>query len=114
MKTYTETQKRNIAKNIVAACTDVEKLTKQGYDYLYQCNGFIAHYDIYGFKAYYSDYSLKDDIEQNARANQWHNFKPSDNNYDYYMAKRDIYNMILGYFTAKQFINEHVKFIHIY
>lgn len=38
---------------------DMNDLSKQAYDFLYQQSGFIAHYNHYGFIEYY-----KDNIEQ--------------------------------------------------
>lgn len=102
-----------IVANVLKACKDIEKLNKTGYDFLYQCNGFIAHYDINGFKAYYADHSLIDDIEQNARANQWNNFRPGESHYEYYMSRREVYNAILGAFVANQFMREHFIFVHV-
>jgi len=124
MKPLTETQKRLISKNVLAACRDIEKLNKTGYNFLNLCSGFIAHYDIHGFKAYYSEHSLVDDIEANAKANQWHNFRAGERNADYYHAKRDCYNMILGGLVARialnqqfdhpmQFLRDHLTIVHI-
>lgn len=124
MTPLTTRQKQLIAKNVLAACKDITKLNKTGYDFLSQANGFIAHYDLEGFKAYYSDVSLQCDIECNAVANQWRNFRQGERNYDYYMAKREVYNMILGGFVAREmldtqysqavdFLRSHVQFVHI-
>lgn len=124
MKTLTETQKRLISKNVLAACRDIEKLNKTGYNFLYLCSGFIAHYDINGFKAYYQTHDLQADIEANAKANQWHNFRAGERDADYYHAKRDCYNMILGGLVARQalndqfedamrFLRDHVTVIHV-
>lgn len=113
MKLLTPTQQKRIVNNVVAACSDIDKLNKQGYNFLYLCSGFIAHYDLYGFQAYYSDHSLEQDLADNARSNQWHNFKPSDHLYEYMMQKRETYNMILGALAAKQFMRDHIQVIHI-
>jgi hypothetical protein len=113
MKLLTPTQQKRIVSNVVAACSDISKLNKQGYDFAYQCSGFIAHYDRYGFIAYYEDYSLEQDLADNARSNQWHNFGPSDAYYEYYMQKRETYNMILGALAARQFMRDHVQVIHV-
>jgi len=124
MKPMTDTEKRLTAKNVLAAVKDINKLNKRGYNFLYLCSGFIAHYDINGFKAYYSDHSLHADIDRYAKQNQWSNFKPSDRDYDYYMAKRDCYNQILGGLVAREYIDtlfgdavkflqDHVKIIHV-
>jgi hypothetical protein len=92
----TQRQQDLIVKNVLKACKDIELLNKTGYKYLYLCSGFIAHYDINGFKAYYSDHSLEEDILANARANNWLNFRPEDENYAYYMTKRAVYQRILA------------------
>lgn len=110
---YTETQKKRIANNIIKACYDINKLSKQAYNYLNLCSGFIAHYNHAGFIDHYTHYSLQKDIEANARMNQWHNFTPQDRDYAYYMSKRDIYNMILGRIVAREFVRDHFSFIHI-
>jgi hypothetical protein len=108
-----------IVNNIVKACTDIEYLNTTGYKFIYLASGFIAHYNLNGFKAYYSDHSLKRDIELNAKSNMWNNFIPSDRNYDYYMSKKDIYQRILGQLVAKdeldaiQFMRDHFQIIHI-
>lgn len=108
LKPLTATQQARIVNNVTAACRDITKLNKTGYDFLYQANGFIAHYDIEGFKAYYSEPgSLQADIEANARSNQWHNFRPGERDADYYHSKRDTYNAILGRFCAAEYFNRH-------
>lgn len=117
-----------IIKNVLAACGNIDKLNKRGYDFLYQCSGFIAHYDIHGFKEYYRDHSLVADIEANYSQNQWRNYKPGERFADYYHSKRDIYNAILGNLLAVEvtrksfdaqlgdpikFMREHFQVIHI-
>lgn len=110
----TEQQKKNIARNVLAACRDINKLNGTGYKFLNLCSGFIAHYDINGFKDYYREPgSLQRDIEANARANQWGNFRPGERDADYYHSKRDAYNMILGGFCAVQFMRDHFQIVHI-
>lgn len=94
LKPYTPQQQKLIVSNVIKACKDIQKLNGTGYKYLYLCSGFIAHYDVNGFKAYYSRYSLLEDILNNARYNQWGNFNPKDSDYAYYMSKREIYNAI--------------------
>jgi len=89
-----------IIKNIVAACGNIEKLNKRGYDFLNGCAGFIAHYDLEGFKDYYRDNSLVADIEANHAQNQWRNFQAGERFADFYHSKRDIYNAILGNLLA--------------
>ena len=83
-------------KNVVAACKDIEKLNKRGYQFLNLSIGFIAHYNIHGFKDYYSSpATLKTDILYWQDSNQWDNFHPGDRDYDYQMAKKAVYNRIV-------------------
>ena len=108
LKPLTDIQQTRIVNNVTAACRDISKLNKTGYDFLYQANGFIAHYDLQGFKAYYGEPgSLQADIEDNARGNQWHNFRKGEQNADYYHSKRDTYNAILGRFCAAEYFKRH-------
>ena len=115
----TPRQKALIVSNVLKACQDIEQLNSTGYKYLYLCSGFIAHYNLQGFKAYYSDHSLKRDIEANYRQNQWRNFAPSDEHASYYHSKRDVYNAILGGLVARDeldaqiFMRDHFQIIHI-
>ncbi len=75
---------------------DIQFLTKAAYGHLYLCSGFIAHYDIWGFRDHYKNVSwLMDTIKHNAPINQWNNFHPGEKDYDYYMQKKEIYNQIL-------------------
>ena len=94
MNAYTEKEKSLIIKNVLAACRDITKLNKRGYNFLYLANGFIAHYNLQGFIDYYTDKSLKADILQNQAFNQWRNFSAADRDFDYYMAKKQVYNAI--------------------
>ena len=95
MTPLTERQKTLIVNNVVRACKNIDNLNKTGYNFLYLCSGFIAHYDLYGFIASYTGESLKRDIVSFAGQNQWNNFRPGERDYDYYMAKKDVYNRIL-------------------
>jgi hypothetical protein len=92
----TETQKKMIVNNVLAACKDITKLRKFAYHYLYLCSGFIAHTSLNGFIDFYERYSLADDIIRNADANMWRNFRPGERNYEYMMEKAEIYKMILA------------------
>ena len=85
-----------IVNNVVAACKDINKLNKTGYDFINIASGFIAHYNLHGFIDYYGreDNSLMVDILRNKANNQWNNFRPNDYDYDYYMQKKQIYNAI--------------------
>ena len=91
----TERQKTLIVNNVVKACKNIDNLNRTGYNFVYQASGFIAHYDLYGFIASYTGESLKRDIVSFAGQNQWNNFRPGERNYDYYMAKKDVYNRII-------------------
>ncbi len=92
---YTERQATLIVNNVVRACSDITKLNGTGYKYINLCPGFIAHYNRYGFIDYYERNSLREDILRNAEMNRWLNFRPGDENYEYYMAKADIYRRIV-------------------
>ena len=91
----TERQKSLIVSNVVKACKDITQLNKTGYRYLNLCSGFIAHYDLYGFIDFYTHVNLKNDLVGFAGQNQWKNFRPGERDYEYYMAKADVYNRIL-------------------
>jgi hypothetical protein len=91
----TPTNQKLIVNNVLAACKDIAKLNKTGYGFLYLAYGFIAHYNLYGFIDHYKrDSSLKDKILHQQEYNQWANFRPGEQNYDYYVSKRDVYNKI--------------------
>jgi hypothetical protein len=62
LKPITDTEQRLIVRNVISACKDTKKLNKRGYNFLYLASGFIAHYDIEGFKGVYSPYGLRSDI----------------------------------------------------
>jgi hypothetical protein len=94
----TERQQTLIVNNVLAACQDISKLNKTGYKFLYLCSGFIAHYDMYGFKGYYGSKGhkwLMHDILDNSGANQWRNFRPGERDYEYYSSKAKVYNKIV-------------------
>jgi hypothetical protein len=92
----TERQKTLIVSNVVKAVKNIDNLNKTGYNFVYQCSGFIAHYDLYGFIASYTGESLKRDLISYAGQNQWNNFRPGERDYDYMMAKKDVYNRIIA------------------
>jgi len=102
----TEKQKSLIVNNIVKACDDIHKLNGTGYKYIYLASGFIAHYNINGFKANYDlvdcGYSLADAILANAAANRWDNFNPGNDNYEYYKSKADVYKRIVDKLSNKK------------
>ena len=98
MNLRTEKQKKLIVNNVVKCINNnnMDILTKQSYDYLYLCSGFIAHYNRYGFIEYYKRENLLKDILMNFRYNQWDNFRPNEKDYSYYMEKKEIYNSIIN------------------
>jgi hypothetical protein len=91
----TERQKTLIVNNVVKAVADITKLNRTGYGFLYLASGFIAYYNLAGFKEQFKTHNLKRDILANHRQNQWLNFRPGDNDYDYYKSKADVYNRIV-------------------
>ena len=102
MQPYTLRQQQLIVNNVVAACRDISKLNKTGYQFISGCSGFIAHYDLHGFKSYYNDQwghycdnNLKADIVEYQRFNQWGNFHEGQQHFDYAMLKKAIYNAIV-------------------
>ena len=98
MDAITEKQKTLIVNNIIKACDDINKLNGTGYKFIYLASGFIAHYNLQGFKANYDlvdcGYSLADAILANESANKWLNFREGDRDYLYYKSKADIYQRI--------------------
>lgn len=99
IEALTPRQQTLIVNNVLRACEDIGQLNRQGYKFLYLCSGFIAHYDINGFRANYDQdvgYGLASAIRAHADSNQWLNFSPRDPNYAYYSSKRDVYNKILA------------------
>lgn len=95
IKPLTVAQQKRIIKNVVAACQDITKLDKTGYGFIYLASGFIAHYDLGGFIAYYSGRSLRNDIMKKRSLNMWDNFREGEQNYEYYMSKKAVYVGIL-------------------
>jgi hypothetical protein len=95
LEPLTQKQQDLIVKNVVAAVKDIRKLNSTGYNFLYLASGFIAHYNIHGFKDHYDRYSLAYDIINNQKSNMWNNFMPTDENYAYYMTKKAVYLRIL-------------------
>jgi len=94
MTPITDRQATLIINNVVRACNDITALNKTGYNFLYLAQGFIAHYDIYGFKTHYGDGTLANDILRNASPNMWQNFRPGERDYEYYQAKARVYRGI--------------------
>jgi len=88
-------EEERIIRDCVKAARNIETMTDRAYHFLYCSNGFIAHYDKYGFMEEYRDPgSLKKAIFYFQMDNQNNNFHPNDDAYDYYMQKKKIYNEI--------------------
>ena len=78
---------------------DINNLTKSAYNFLSLSSGFIAHYNLYGFRGHYDDVNdLKRELANNYCSNQWNNFTPRDKDYEYMMQKKEIYNRICSLF----------------
>ena len=95
----TDRQKKMIVNNVtkVLRTKNINHLSKQSYNYLNLCSGFIAHYNHYGFMDYYYDTDrLANDILLNEDWNSNHsNFRIGDKDYEYYKAKGDVYKEIV-------------------
>lgn len=99
MKPITPRQKSLIVNSFrrVFATNDIEKLSPSAYRFIYLASGFIAHYNLYGFRDAYRDVNrLRRDIMDNVKGNSWGNFGPGDRNYDYYRSKAEVYREIAG------------------
>ena len=78
---------------------DINNLTKSAYNFLSLSSGFIAHYNLYGFRGVYDNVNdLKRELANNYCSNQWNNFTPRDKDYEYMMQKKEIYNRICSLF----------------
>lgn len=91
-----ESEKRNIVNSIVKCVKEgMEHLTNSAYQFIYLASGFIAHYNKEGFIDHYSSGgNFKKDILDNKAMNQWDNFREGENNYEYYMSRKEVYNEI--------------------
>jgi hypothetical protein len=88
-------EEQKIIRDCVKAANSIEDMTDKACRFLNLSNGFIAHYDKSGFMGYYREPgSLKKDILDNQRNNQWGNFRPGEREYEYYMQKKNIYNAV--------------------
>jgi hypothetical protein len=93
LEPFSVEEEQKIIRDCVKAANNIETLTDKAYRFLNLSNGFIAHYNKFGFMDYYREPgSLKKDILANQRNNQWGNFRPGERGYEYYMQKKNIYN----------------------
>ena len=82
---------------------DMKNLTKNAYNFIMLSSGFIAHYNIHGFRETYEDVGhFASKILSNQQYNQWDNFRPGERDYEYNMQKKFIYNDICN--LAKQYL----------
>jgi hypothetical protein len=116
MKPYTPRQKALIVSSFkrIFQTNDINNLTPTAYRYIYQAGGFIAHYNLHGFRDAYQNVSdLKQDILQNQQINRWSNFYPGEENYDYYQSKGEVYAEIVRLLQPKSNQSVDKSFAHL-
>jgi hypothetical protein len=80
---------------------NIQFLSKQTYEFIMNSSGFIAHYDLFGFRAEYEHTpQLAREIMQNRNNNLYLNFRPGDNYYDYMTQKALIYAKLIAVVEA--------------
>ena len=98
MKTLSQSQVNGISRSVKSVFThnDIDKLTKPAYNFIMLSIGFIAHYDLYGFREEYRDVQyFAEALIRNQSMNQWRNFHPGERDYEYMMQKKEIYNQLV-------------------
>jgi len=85
--------------NLVFKTKNIEKLNKPTYEFVMNLSGFIAHYDIYGFREHYRD--LRDFIKDLENSSDVLNpeyylgdFFQKDEQKDYYKSKTETLRQI--------------------
>lgn len=99
LKPRCEGKKNRILRSfaMVFLMQDIEQLNKYAYDFINVASGFIAHYNLHGFRAHYgSSEALAEDILFNER-NKNTNYSPNEKDYPYYKQKADMYAQICEY-----------------
>ena len=82
---------------------NIEHLSNSAYKFLYLSSGFIAHYNLGGFRVHYANTEdLSRAIAENLPMNQWNNFTPRDKDFAYYMQKKEIYNRLVQFCPSQQ------------
>lgn len=97
MKLLTQSQVNGILQSVkrVFAHDDIDKLTKPAYNFIMLSSGFIAHYNLSGFRWEYRHVpTLACDLCRNKQNNQWNNFRQGERDYEYMMQKKEIYNQL--------------------
>ena len=78
---------------------DINHLNSSAYKFLNLSSGFIAHYNLYGFRDAYANVNdLKRELANNYCSNQWNNFRAGERDYEYMMQKKEIYNRVCSLF----------------
>lgn len=101
MKSIVDSFKRVFAND------NIGYLTKNAYNFIMLSSGFIAHYNIHGFRSHYENiYYFASDIVRWKESNRWTNFRPGDKDYEYYKQRAEIYSFIAdmaySYLTSAQ------------
>jgi len=86
--------------NLVFKTRNISKLNKPTYKFIMDLGGFIAHYDLYGFRSYYSD--LRDLIRDLEKSTDVLNpeyylsdfFQKREESKDYYKSKTETLKQI--------------------
>ena len=95
----TEMQQTRIVNNIrnVLETKDIENLSKQSYYYISVCSGFIAHYDLYGFRDYYydTDQLARDIVDNDGWNSDRSNFMKGDKYFEYQHTNGKVYKQLV-------------------
>jgi hypothetical protein len=96
-------EENRIIRNLAIACLeDINKLDKNGYNWIMTEGGFIAHYNRGGFIAHYGEGSMLGfDITSNKNSNTYCNRIKGDSDYEYYKQKTDMYARLCEILESK-------------
>jgi hypothetical protein len=95
LEPFSVEEERRIIRDCVEAANNIDNLTDKAYRFLKHSIGFIPHYNRLGFMMCYREPgSLKRDILEFQYQNQWGDFRPGEQEYEYYMQQKNIYNKI--------------------
>ena len=109
MDILTSAKANSIVKNVVQACEDINKLTGPSYQWLNFCSGFIAHYNLEGFKQEYQAHgSLRLAVLRLKNQNQWEHLIRGEEG-KYYKQKQDMYNRICEALETMDTFNIKIK-----
>jgi hypothetical protein len=96
LQPMSEKEKELTIKACVNACKNINTLNKRSYQFIMLSSGFIAHYNINGFKAVFNaPEELKNAVIRYAPQNTWTNFRLGEQDYEYYHQKGEIYQEIV-------------------